>query len=143
MPDERIRRTAVHNTLSWARERGDAVIQASVRGEDAIEAILGMCPGQLLFSGKISDVDRRTTAGLARGSLEALGVDSAPRDQVSRLGQMAVDSGADGIVCSPEEIRFLRDVFGEDPAIVVPGVRMPGQSADDQKHQVSGVIKNH
>jgi orotidine-5'-phosphate decarboxylase len=65
--------------------------------------------------------------------LEAAGVDVPPRDQVLRLARMAADSGADGVVCSPEEIRMLRDELGPGPTIVTPGVRMPGQSADDQK----------
>ena len=66
-------------------------------------------------------------------SLKAVGISAPPGDQVPRLAQLAVDSGADGVVCSAKEIRSLRDAFGEDPTIVAPGVRMPGQSADDQK----------
>jgi orotidine-5'-phosphate decarboxylase len=66
-------------------------------------------------------------------SLRAIGVDAGLRDQVSRLAQTAVDSGADGVVCSPEEIRLLREELGQAPTIVTPGVRMPGQSVDDQK----------
>ena len=69
MTAEQVRRTAVLNTLSLARNLGDAVITARARGKDPIEAILGTCPGKILFNGKIADVDRRTTAGFARGSL--------------------------------------------------------------------------
>ena len=74
MTAEQVRRTAVLNTLSLARNLGDAVITARVRGEDPIESILGTCPGKILFNGKIADVDRRTTAGFARGSLSIEGL---------------------------------------------------------------------
>ena len=74
MTAEQVRRTAVLNTLSLARNLGDAVITARVRGEDPIESILGTCPGKILFNGKIADVDRRTTAGFARGSLSVEGL---------------------------------------------------------------------
>jgi orotidine-5'-phosphate decarboxylase len=70
---------------------------------------------------------------LDEASLRGVGVDRAPSDQVLRLARLSVDSGADGVVCSPEEIHLLRDAFGSDPTVVTPGVRMPGQSADDQK----------
>jgi orotidine-5'-phosphate decarboxylase len=66
-------------------------------------------------------------------SLRAIGIDRTPRDHVMRLARMAVEAGADGVVCSPEEITMLREALGPDPVIVTPGVRMPGQSADDQK----------
>jgi orotidine-5'-phosphate decarboxylase len=40
-------------------------------------------------------------------------------------------------VCSPQEVAPLRDMLGDDPALVVPGVRpaagvWQGQGADDQ-----------
>ena len=74
MTTEQVRRTAVLNTLSLARNLGNAVITARARGEDPLEAILGTCPGKILFNGKIADVDRRTTAGFARGSLSIEGL---------------------------------------------------------------------
>ena len=74
MTTEQVRRTAVLNTLSLARNLGNAVITARARGEDPLEAILGTGPGKILFNGKIADVDRRTTAGFARGSLSIEGL---------------------------------------------------------------------
>ena len=75
MTADQVRTTAVLNSLSLARDLGGAVIGARLHGEDPLSAILGTCPGRILFTGKISDVDRRTTAGFARGnlSLEGLG----------------------------------------------------------------------
>ena len=75
MTAEQVRRTAVLNTLSLARNLGDAVKEAGLRSDDPLSAILSICPGKILFSGKIADVDRRTTAGFARGSLSIEGLE--------------------------------------------------------------------
>jgi orotidine-5'-phosphate decarboxylase len=39
----------------------------------------------------------------------------------------------DGIVCSPREIRRVREIVGPDMAIVTPGIRPAGAAAGDQK----------
>ena len=75
MTAEQVRRTAVPNTLSLARDLGDAVQRARMDGRDPLDAILATCPGRVLFSGKVVDLDRRTTAGFARGSLSIDGLD--------------------------------------------------------------------
>jgi DUF917 family protein len=74
MTTEQVRRTAVLHTLSLARDLGDAVKTAQTRNEDPLEAILSTCPGKVLFGGKVVDLDRRTTAGFARGSVSLDGL---------------------------------------------------------------------
>ena len=76
MSTEQVRRTAVPLTLSLARDLGDAVKSARQNGDDPLDAILGVCPGRVLFSGKVVDVERRTTAGFARGVLTIDGLDA-------------------------------------------------------------------
>ena len=76
MSAEQVRQTAIPNTLSLARDLGSAVEQARVNGTDPLEAILATCPGRILFSGKVIDIERRTTAGFARGSVTIDGLDS-------------------------------------------------------------------
>jgi DUF917 family protein len=76
MSAEQVRRTAVPNTLSLARDLGNAVKDARSRGRDPLDAILETCPGKVLFSGKVVDLDRRTTAGFARGTLTIDGMDA-------------------------------------------------------------------
>ncbi|GBQ13299.1 orotidine-5'-phosphate decarboxylase [Swaminathania salitolerans] len=70
---------------------------------------------------------------LDAAALRETGIDATPRDQVLRLGKLAMTSGADGLVCSAEEIAPLRDALGESPVLVVPGIRPAGSAADDQK----------
>ncbi len=45
----------------------------------------------------------------------------------------AVESGMDGIVCSPLEVARVRQIAGPDLKLVAPGVRSAGTSAGDQK----------
>ena len=76
MSAEQVRNTAIPMTLTLAKDLGSAVAQARAEGSDPLEAILRVCPGKVLFSGKVMDIDRRTTAGFARGTLTIDGLDS-------------------------------------------------------------------
>ncbi len=67
------------------------------------------------------------------GELKETGVFASMDEQVLRLAKLAEDSGLDGVVCSPQEIRLLRGVVAANFKIVTPGVRLPGQPADDQQ----------
>ena len=69
---------------------------------------------------------------LGAGDLAGTGVAGGPTQQVLRLARLALDAGADGLVCSPREVSRLRDAFGETPLLVVPGVRPAGSPTDDQ-----------
>jgi orotidine-5'-phosphate decarboxylase len=60
------------------------------------------------------------------------GVSGGPTQQVLRLARLALDAGADGLVCSPQEVSRLRDAFGDGPLLVVPGIRPVGAAAGDQ-----------
>ena len=66
-------------------------------------------------------------------ALHATGIAGGPRQQVLRLGRMAMHAGAHGLVCSPHEVAPLRDALGREPCLVVPGVRPAGDEAGDQK----------
>lgn len=69
---------------------------------------------------------------LDAATLAATGVAGGPVQQVLRLARLAVEAGADGLVCSPGEVAALRQALGPDPVLVVPGVRPAGSAADDQ-----------
>jgi orotidine-5'-phosphate decarboxylase len=55
-----------------------------------------------------------------------------PLDQVVNLAGIARRAGADGFVCSPEEVKELRRLY-PDAVIVTPGVRSDGAAVNDQK----------
>ncbi len=65
--------------------------------------------------------------------LAAVGVNASAADQAVRLAVLAQGCGADGVVCSPREIRRLRAECGPAFRLVVPGIRPSWAAAGDQK----------
>ncbi len=63
---------------------------------------------------------------------DELGVPGTVVQTVRRWAQLAIDSGAHGIVCSPMELKVLRETLGPDALIVTPGIRPGWASQDDQ-----------
>lgn len=74
-----------------------------------------------------------TLTSLAQEDLTAIGVQRALPDQAQALGELAIQSGIDGLVCSVHEARRLRDALGPDPLLVTPGIRLAGDAIGDQK----------
>ncbi len=70
---------------------------------------------------------------LDEADLAATGVAGRVADQVLRLATLAQANGADGVICSPQEIKALRQACGPDFKLVVPGIRPAGSAAGDQK----------
>lgn len=52
--------------------------------------------------------------------------------EVLRLAGMAAAAGAHGIVCSGREAAEVHAVFGDELALLVPGIRLAGGDAHDQ-----------
>ncbi|WP_256855991.1 orotidine-5'-phosphate decarboxylase [Leptospirillum ferriphilum] len=57
------------------------------------------------------------------------------QDAVRRLGTLALESGADGLVMSPGDLAMARKEWGREPLVVTPGIRFPERNRvqnDDQ-----------
>ncbi len=70
---------------------------------------------------------------LDQSDLTSLGVTRDLSEHARALGRLAIDSGIDGLVCSPHEAAALRSDLGPDPVLVTPGIRMPEGDVGDQK----------
>ena len=58
----------------------------------------------------------------------------APMDQVMHLAMRADSAGADGFVCSPEEVGILSSMpWGKKKLFVTPGIRSAGVASGDQQ----------
>ena len=68
--------------------------------------------------------------------LSATGVQGSAQDQVMRLAELAEKSGLDGIVCSGHEVGAVHKQWKQG-YFVVPGLRLAGNSAGDQKRVVT------
>ena len=68
--------------------------------------------------------------------LAEIGIQGGAGDNVSRLAGLAMESGLDGVVCSPREASALRQQFPES-VLVTPGVRLESSQADDQRRTMT------
>jgi len=69
---------------------------------------------------------------LDAAALSDTGIAGGVTQQVLRLARLALNAGADGLVCAAHEVPALRDAFGAAPILVVPGIRPAGGQAGDQ-----------
>jgi orotidine-5'-phosphate decarboxylase len=99
---------------------GPAMIEAARRAAE----LAGAERPLILAVTVLTSLDQKT--------LHAIGVDAHPTDQVLRLGRLAIEAGADGLVCSPWEVAPLRQALGPGVILIVPGIRPLNARADDQ-----------
>ncbi|EED34721.1 orotidine 5'-phosphate decarboxylase [Luminiphilus syltensis NOR5-1B] len=69
--------------------------------------------------------------------LAELGITRSPADCVRHLAQLTATCGLDGVVCSAEEAGLLSECTPPEFLRVTPGIRLPGDDADDQRRVVS------
>lgn len=70
---------------------------------------------------------------MVQEDLAEVGIAQQPQQQVLQLAKLTADCGLDGVVCSAQETRLLRDNLPENFQLVTPGIRPAGDSAGDQK----------
>lgn len=76
---------------------------------------------------------------MERSDLVDLGLDIDPLEQVKRLAKLTESSGLDGVVCSAQEVKPLREVIGADFKLVTPGIRPADAEVGDQKRIMTPV----
>ncbi len=69
---------------------------------------------------------------MGSADLREIGLPSQPLDNVEKLARLALDSGLDGVVCSPREVSVLRQRLPASFKLVTPGIRPAGSSSGDQ-----------
>ncbi len=66
-------------------------------------------------------------------NLKRVGVNDSLDAQVSRLAQLTQQAGLDGVVCSAQEAKVLKQLCGTDFKLITPGIRLLEDSSDDQQ----------
>ena len=74
-----------------------------------------------------------TLTSLDHADLKDLGVSRSLTEHTLALGQLAVDAGIDGLVCSALETAAFRKAIGSEPLLVTPGIRPANATTEDQK----------
>jgi len=107
--------------------------------------------GRRMLESAVAAAERAAAAGRRRPALLAVTVltsldqaeadEAAPgggpiRDRIARLARLALDSGCDGVVCSPGDLPDLRAEVGDELLAVTPGVR-PADATDDDQRRVA------
>lgn len=70
---------------------------------------------------------------LSEEDLFAIGYSQPALESAVALASLSVQSGARAIVCSPLEIKAIRNSVGQDPIIITPGVRPADSSSSDDQ----------
>ena len=111
-----VRKWGIPRTTSKAINLGRAVAEANRRHADPIAAILEAESGKRLFTGKIIEVERRTTEGFLRGRtvIEGLGEDRGGKIGINFQNEWVL-VWRDGlpVVSTPELICVLDSESGE------------------------------
>jgi DUF917 family protein len=108
-----VKRWGIPNTTTKAIRLGEAVMTANRRHENPIEAILAAENGKLLFTGKVVEVERRTTEGFLRGRTE---IEGESRERISIDFQnewVVIWRGTTHLASTPELICVLDSDTGE------------------------------
>lgn len=100
---------------------GEAMMRAAAKARDNTNPNVSLIGVTVLTS---LDENDRQALGWAEATIEA---------QVVRWAKLAKESGLNGVVCSPQEIKILRQSCGDTFELVTPGVRPETASQDDQK----------
>jgi orotidine-5'-phosphate decarboxylase len=108
-----------------ARLRPALLTVHAAAGPAAIRAAAEVSPGT-----KVVAVTVLTSLGEA--DLRRIGLAGPASEAVRRLAVLAVESGASGLVCSPQEVAAVRAEVGDDILLITPGVRPAGSDTHDQ-----------
>jgi len=104
---------------------GTEMIRAAVETANTEAAKQGTRPPRVIAVTVLTSLDQ---AALAR-----MGVQRPIVEQAVSLAKLAVEAGAEGVVCSPHEVAAIRAELGPNPLLVVPGIRPAGSDLGDQK----------
>jgi orotidine-5'-phosphate decarboxylase len=84
-------------------------------------------------AGDITVLGVTLLTSLGAEDLPSIAVSETPAEVVSIRARLAAEVGLGGVVCSPREVRAVRDAIGDELAIVTPGIRPAGAATQDQK----------
>jgi orotidine-5'-phosphate decarboxylase len=100
------------------------------------EAVIEVSERERLKRPLILGVTALTSADSA--ALKEVCIDCEPETLVSRLARLSAESGLDGVVASPREVRLVREsVRAKGFLVVTPGVRPAGSATDDQRRTMT------
>ena len=111
---------------------GCAMMRAAVESARRAAEEVGLRPPAVIAVTVLTSID---DAGLVE-----IGVGRSAIQQVSLLAGLAREAGVDGVVCSPNEAKLMRELLGGEALIVTPGVRPDWAEARDQARTATPAV---
>jgi orotidine-5'-phosphate decarboxylase len=108
-----------------ARLRPDLLTVHAVGGPEVVRAAVAAAPDTVVAAVTV-------LTSLTGPDLAQIGMTGSLTDAVRRLAVLAVEAGARGLVCSPQEVAAVRAEVGPGILLITPGVRPAGAEANDQ-----------
>jgi len=125
--------TIVAGAVAAARDLGVAMATVHCLGGPEMLSAAGKAAGDLALVG-VTVLTSHDAAGLEQ--ILGRGVPDVGFE-AERLAKLAKQAGLRGVVASGHELGLLRETLGTGPWIVVPGVRLPGDEAGDQRRTIT------
>ncbi|MBM7855144.1 orotidine-5'-phosphate decarboxylase [Desulfohalotomaculum tongense] len=105
---------------------GLAMMQAAASAVQDEAAVQGIEPPQVIAVTVLTSMDEITLN-------TQLNIPGTVEEQVLRWTKLAQQAGLHGVVCSPLEIKTIRETCGPNFTIVTPGIRPAGSEKNDQR----------
>ncbi|MBU1061513.1 MAG: orotidine-5'-phosphate decarboxylase [Candidatus Omnitrophica bacterium] len=104
---------------------GAGMMKMALKGAEEESEKLGVSRPRILGVTVLTSMDEQ--------DLQQVGINKSSKEHVLNLARLAKQSGLDGVVASPREVRWIRKEIGKDFLIVTPGIRPAGDAKGDQK----------
>jgi len=121
--------TAVGGAVEQAAALGASLATLHLAGGRAmLRAAADAAAGRLRLAGVgvLTSLDAPSYGEIVGRTVDDVGA------ELVRLARLGAAAGLDGVVASPRELGALRAALGPRALLVVPGVRRPGDAAQDQ-----------
>jgi orotidine-5'-phosphate decarboxylase len=114
------------NMVNVHASGGPKMISFARQGIDAAAAKLQVEKPLLLAVTVLTSFENKDLKNILKTKMQV-------KEMVLHLAKMAKKAGANGVVCSPHEIKVIKKELGKDFIVVTPGVRVGKIEKDDQK----------
>jgi orotidine-5'-phosphate decarboxylase len=130
--------TTVQRALESVLALNPRLVNVHAQGGPAmLEAAAGAVRAHRQRGGTTELLAVTVLTSLDREALARLGSTADPGDMALHLARLAKECGADGVVCSAQEARALREACGPNFRLLTPGIRPAGAAAQDQARVVT------
>ncbi|WP_318617302.1 DUF917 domain-containing protein [Sporosarcina sp. YIM B06819] len=111
MDGKTVKRSAIHHILTLEEKIGRTIREAKERNEDPIEEVLKLTNGHRLFKGKVTDINRKTEEGFAKGTATIEGVEDYKEDEcfLHFQNEHLLAETKDKVLCSTPDLITVLD----------------------------------